>query len=254
MDSLNDTAFDRNINLLHHIAICDDDAVFCREFKECVKTVADKLHMKYHISVWNHAADLIRYLEEKNKVDLLFLDIELDRENGVQIGKYIREKLTDYEMQVVYVSREQGYAMQLFEIEPMDFLIKPVATEQLKKVMTRFLKKQSLTGKLFAFKAEHGTEQLPYDHIYYFQSMNHKVEIHTLGGQKEFYGKLSEVESAAPDFFLRIHKSFLVNENFVSRFHYDSVILRNGEELTISKAYRNTVREYVQRKMEELYE
>lgn len=240
--------------MLSNIAICDDDVFFCRELKDQVKTAADDLHMEYHISIWNHAADLVQYLEEKNKVDLLFLDIELDTENGVQIGKYIREKLTDYEMQVVYVSREQGYAMQLFEIEPMDFLIKPVAMEQLKKVMTRFQKQQSRTGKMFAFKAEHGTEQLPYDDIYYFQSMNHKVEVHTPDGQKEFYGKLSEVESATPDFFLRIHKSFLVNENFVSRFHYDSVILRNGEELTISKAYRNTVKEYAQRKMEELYE
>ena len=111
----------------------------------------------------------------------------------------------------------------------------------IEKVLERFLKQQLYSGKLFTFKEEYGTAQIPYDSIWYFQSMNHKVILHTKEGQREFYGKLSEVETCVPKHFIRIHKSYLVNEWFISRFHYDKVILRNEQELTISKTYRNAV-------------
>ena len=83
---------------------------------------------------------------------------------------------------------------------------------------------------------------LPYGSIWYFQSMGHKILIHMLEGQKEFYGKLTDVEAIVPDYFVRIHKSYLVNENFISRFQYDKVILRNEQKLTISKSYRSAIR------------
>ena len=72
-----------------------------------------------------------------------------------------------------------------------------------------------------------------------------KIIIHTLDGQREFYGKLSDIEPTVPEYFIRIHKSYLVNEYYISRFHYDSVILRNEQKLTISKSYRNIVHERV---------
>ncbi len=141
--------------------------------------------------------------------------------------------------------------MQLFETEPMDFPVKPIDATQIEKIMMRFLKQKSNFGNFFSFKEEHGNAKIPYDSIWYFQSMNHKVLIHTADSQREFYGKLNDVENLAPDYFVRIHKSYLVNEYFVSRFHYDKVILRNDQKLTISKSYRNAVQERIRQSMKD---
>ena len=230
---------------MFQIAICDDDHLFCEQFKECLDTVIKKLNMDCSIAVWDKGSELKKYLANKNKVNLLFLDIELGESNGVSLGNFIREELSDFQTQIVYISHEPGHAMELFETEPMDFLVKPIGKETIEKIMKRFMKKQIGMGKVFTFKEEHGDAKISYEAIWYFQSMNHKVVIHTIDGQKEFYGKLSDVESKAPDYFLRIHKSFLVNEHFISRFHYDKVILRNEQKLTISKPYRNIVRERI---------
>ena len=142
--------------------------------------------------------------------------------------------------------------MQLFETEPMDFLVTPVKQEKLVQILQRFIRQQSGLGKLFVYKDGHGKAQIPYTSVWYFQSMNHKVVIHTMDGQKEFYGKLEEVASAAPDFFVRIHKSYLVNEYYINSFHYDKVILRGGQKLAISKSYRNAIQERISKQAEEI--
>lgn len=237
---------------MFQMAICDDDKMFSENFKNCLEIIVKKLNIECNILIWHKGSELIKYLTQRNKVDLLFLDIELMESNGINLGKFIREELLDFQMQLVYISYEQRYAMQLFETEPMDFLVKPIETEQLEKVLQRFLKKQMGVGKIFTFKEEHGKAWIPYASICYFQSMNHKVVVHTIEGQKEFYGKLADIENITPDYFVRIHKSYLVNECFISRFHYDKVILRNNQKLTISKSYRSVIRNRIGQQVEEM--
>lgn len=236
---------------MFQIAICDDDKLFCEQFINCLNTAIKKLRIECSFLVWQEGKELIEYLVQKNQVDLLFLDIELEESNGVNLGKFIREELLDFQTQLVYVSHEQGYAMQLFETEPMDFLVKPVEQGQIEKVLQRFLKQQASMGRVFTYRNVHGNVQIPYASIWYFQSMNHKIVIHTIDGQKEFSGKLTDIENMAPDYFVRIHKSYLVNEFFVNRFHYDKVIMRNNQKLTISKTYRSMVQDRISQRMGE---
>lgn len=60
--------------------------------------------------------------------------------------------------------------------------------------------------------------------------------------RKTFYGKLSAIEEQAPDFFLKIHKSYLINRNYVKEFTYEQVKMTNGDLLSISKVNRADVR------------
>ncbi len=234
---------------MYYIGICDDDKLFCENFKNCLERVTKELNIDCNISIWYEGKTLQDYLINKNRIDLLFLDIILLESDGVSIGKFIRENLSDFELKLVYISHEPGYAMQLFETEPMDFLVKPIDINKITKIFTRFLKQKNEAGKIFTFKEEHGDAHISYDSIWYFQSMNHKIMIHTIEGQRVFYGKLTDIENIAPDYFVRIHKSYLVNENFIKRFHYDRVILRNDEKLTISKTYRDIVQTRVRQRM-----
>ncbi len=236
---------------MFQIAICDDDKMFCESFRNCLEKIQSRMNVECNISIWHKGCELLEYLANKNKVDLLFLDINLKESSGVSIGRFIREELADFKIQLVYISYEQRYVMQLFETEPMDFLIKPIEEEKVEKVLQRFLKRQVSAKKIFTFKEEHGNVRIPYDSIWYFQSMNHKVIVHCIEGQKEFYGKLTDVEDMAPDYFVRIHKSYLVNEHYVSRFHYDKIILQNNQKLTISKSYRSAVQNRIGRKEED---
>lgn len=236
---------------MFQIAICNDEQLFCEYIKEQILACTGKMQAECKIWVYHTGTELRKALEQRNRVDLLFVDIGLADDNGIELGKFIREELQDFQMQLVYLSHEQGYAMQLFQTEPMDFLIKPIKKEQLEGVLQRFFRQQAGMRKIFMYRRGHGVGQIPYHSILYFQSMNHKVVIHTAEGPKEFYGKLKEVEDAAPDYFVRIHKSYLVNEHFISQFQYEKIILRNGQTLTISKSYRSIIQGRVYRHVEQ---
>ena len=67
---------------------------------------------------------LCEYLKSSSSVDLLFLDIELPKCNGVEVGKYIREKLENEETEIIYISSKTNYAMKLFLMQTDGFSCK----------------------------------------------------------------------------------------------------------------------------------
>ena len=138
---------------MFQIAVCDDDKIFCKQLQRDLDILVKKLNIDCNITIWHTAEELWAYLTSNSKVDLIFLDIEFLKLDGVSLGRFIRERLFDYQIQLVYMSHERGYAMQLFETEPMDFLVKPITPVHIEKVLQRFLKQQSGFGKIFTFKA-----------------------------------------------------------------------------------------------------
>ena len=227
---------------MFHIAICDEENSFCENLKNYLECISERFNIKFEISIWNKEDEFIEYITDKNKVDLLFLEIELGECSGIKIGKFIREQLSDFSMQIVYVSYDKSHAMQLFQTTPLDFIIKPVSKEQIENILERFLAQKTGTENKLLFKEKHKNVQIEYSYVCYFQSANHKIIINKTEGTNEFYGKLTDVERDAPDSFIRIHKSYLVNEQFVKSFFYDSVLLKNDKKLPISKTYRSNVR------------
>lgn len=238
--------------IMFQIAICDDDAIFLQEFHKTLEGITEMLGMECNIKEWQEEKELKESLRKQPRVDLLFLDIELKDSLGVELGQYIREILGNYQLQIVYISHEQSYAMQLFETTPLDFLVKPITKERLESVLKRYIKKQEGTGKLFTCKTAQGMVMLPFASIMYFQSRGHKLIVHTMEGQQLFYGKLEEVEKFVPEYFVRIHKSFLVNEYFITSYRYDKVCLLDQQQLNISRSYINEIQKRIRKHVEDM--
>lgn len=237
---------------MYQIAICDDDSEFREIFQKLVKAVVEDLGTEAKFLQWSTLEQAKNILQQGQKTDLLFLDIELNKHKGMELGRFIREDMLDFETQIVYVSHEQGYAMELFDTEPLGFLIKPVTKEMLYDVCRRFLRRQKKGKKFFYYKDRLETKVIFYGEILYFRSIGHKIAVCTKEGIQEFYGKLGEVEEQVPDYFLRIHKSFLVNSHYIQSYRLDKVILYNGEELIISRSYKEQVRAFVVKRLEEM--
>ena len=89
---------------------------------------------------------LFSNIEEEGLFDILFLDIELGFETGIEVGAKIRSNLKNETMQIVYVSAKEEYAIQLFDIRPMNFLVKPINYKKLAFVLDEY-------ERLFGFKS-----------------------------------------------------------------------------------------------------
>ena len=227
---------------MYTIGICDDAQNICAEIEYMIHGIAQRENISICIKTWKNGEALCDYLEEGSPLDVLFLDIEMMELNGIEVGKYIRNRMDDHRMQIIYISGMQSYAQQLFQFHPLEFLVKPIDEKKLCETLLlalRMLGKRE--GRLdYSYKGDH--YYFDYSKIIYLSSRGREIQLFTIDGEYRFYDKLSSVMERLPSYFWRIHKSFLINTDHVQRFRYDSVELTNGSNLPISKAFRKEVR------------
>ena len=246
-----------------NIGICDDGLNTCAFFESTIRKYAKKKLLQVQVECWNSGETLKNALMNGDHIDVLFLDIEMYGLSGIDIGKYIRNQMDDHCMQIIYISGKSFHTKDLFQVQPMDFLEKPVTDVQIEAALDLAVK---LTGKWngrFEYKVGREYYYLLYRDILYFTSYGRMIRImlvNSLGDAKrgwedslfleddnkiEFYGKMTKVLEKLPVGFQRIHHSYIINTMYVRRYQYDQVELATGCVLPISKSYRKEVRHQI---------
>lgn len=224
------------------VAICEDEPVICSQIQGFLEQIAEDLKVVCRIDCFFTGEELCEEMKHQG-YDLIFLDIELPKMNGMEAAKFIREELEDEMVQIAYISAKQEYAMELFEFRPIHFLIKPLDRMKLEKVVEKYLKITSQNQQIFTYKKRFDIYQLPISDILYFESKGRKITIVTRNGEDEFYGSLKEIESYIRDrYFLWIHKSILVNYRYITKLTYEQAEMINGVKLPISQSRRVEIR------------
>jgi DNA-binding LytR/AlgR family response regulator len=234
----------------YRIAICDDEEFTCTSLEGMIRDILMENSLKTKVDLFFLGRDLKRELDSGTVYDFIFLDIELGDISGVDIGKYLREAVSDVRTQIVFISSKTQYAMELFQVQPLDFLAKPISRESIDKTLKRGLKIIGTLQDHFEYAAGNSMVRIPYFRIQYFESVGRRIRIVTNENDIWFYGKLSHVNEKLPDTFIRIHKSYIVNYNAVMEFKYDRVTLIDHTELSISRPYRDEIRRCLMKRME----
>lgn len=234
----------------YRIGICDDDKELCSRLEEQICDIARELSVKAEVEVWYSGEGILGDLEKGIQLDLIFLDIELVQKDGISVGKFIRDEMEDIQTHIVYISSKQNYAMQLFKIQPLDFLVKPVSGEQIKEVLVRSIRQKQGLKSCFEYQKGSSVFRIPTKDIVYFASMDKKIRLVTRDGEEEFYGKLKNIAEGLPAGFMAIHQSYIVNQFYVSEYSYDCVKMYDGTVLSISKPYRKEIRSKIKQDRE----
>ena len=225
------------------IAVVDDNEMIRKQVKRFLNTYALKNSVVFEIYTYEDGHLLTLDINHEMHFDLIYLDIEMPIQNGIQVGHWIREIAQDEWMQIVFISGKDGYDRKLFSINCLDFLSKPICYSDLERTANRFRKLTRRPEDVFTFQNNHVLQRVPIANILYFESTNRKVNIITTTDMLEFYDKLDNVESQVPSQFFRIHKSFLVNYYHIRKFEYDNVIMSNQKRLPISQSKRKEMRD-----------
>lgn len=226
------------------IAICDDEIGTCSEIEQMIGAFAKSRAIQTETEVFYSGETLYASLQARERFDLVFLDIQLLRLDGVAVGKQIREQLGDEMISIVYISSKESYAMRLFQVRPLDFLIKPLTQEKITAILEKYIRLHEAVKKEFLYKSGKSICKLYLDEIRYFSCSGKKFEIHTGTDVKTCYGAMKEIwRQVEGRGFWIIHKSYIVNHAFVSVYHYDSVEMTDGEVLPISQKYRRQMKE-----------
>lgn len=228
------------------IGICDDDEAFSLELERYLLEYARRKEIRIDAEIFVSAQALLENIQEQGIFDILFLDIELDESSGIEIGKQIRSDLKNETMQIVFVSAKEEYAMQLFDIRPMNFLVKPINVAKVAYIMDEYSRLFSFQNRFFTYHVGKREYKVNEQSIIYFQSEGKKIKMVLQDEIKEFYGKLSDVsEGLNEHIFCPIHKSYVINIRYVAEYTKDSIAMVNGERIPISQS----MRKYVSRKI-----
>ena len=225
------------------IAICDDESTICSQIETILMNYSAEHNLLIETQIFYSGEELYRFLCGGETFDLLFLDIELKLLNGIEVGRKIREDLDNQLMQIVYISGKDNYYMDLFEVRPMHFLAKPIEAGEIIKDLRLAMKLTDRLGGTFTYKKGQESHRIALKDILYFESVNRQVKIVLTEGEDLFYGKLKDVLGQVAKYhFMQIHKSYIVNYLYVTKFSYEEVTMSDHAILPISQSKRKAAR------------
>ena len=220
------------------VAICDDEISQCAELENEILSFFQARAQACEVEAWADGKTLCEQIGAYDP-EILFLDIELPDNNGVYVGKYIRETLKNDRMHIVFISHKTSYALELFQIHPYDFFVKPIDAGLLKRTLAQLLQLEAVQQKTFTYTFNRASHAVPYGEIMYFSSMNKTITIHKTDGSEAFYyGKLSDIIPGLPFPFAVVSKSFIVNLKYIRTWKSDRVILADNTEIGIAQSKR----------------
>ena len=231
-----------------NIAILDDDINICGEIENILSKYLKKEYLKFNIDIFYSGKKFLEFLKNGKKYDILFVDIEIGDLTGLDVGKYIREILKDRYIKIVYVSFFKQYALELFDLEPTNFLIKPVKKEKIEETLSKILEVIDIETNIFTFKSERNIFKISLKDIIYFESIKDtkNIKIKTINMEKSFQDKISEVhKKIGTDIFIKVNKSIIVNFNYIEIFNPKelTITLSNNEDIKISRLRLNEIKE-----------
>jgi len=224
------------------IGVCDDQIAFTEYMYRLLTQYGKERREEISVKLFNSAEELLRGIEERESFEILLLDIEMNGMDGIALGKRLREMAN--RVLIIYVSGYDKYLRQLFEIEPFRFCSKPVDENELFEILDKAAARiKARNRETFRFQYGKNVVNLLCADISYLESSGRKIIVHSSNGIYEYYDKLDNAESElAGRHFVRIHKAYLINMDYVEAFQYEKVALRDGTILNISEKNRVRVR------------
>lgn len=225
------------------VAVCDDIHEAVTEITEYLMEYQQLKEQRLDITSFFNAEDLWEHLKA-NHCDLIILDIELVKMNGVELGQMVRKKLDDHAVNIIYISAMDTYDRQLFDVQPLNFLPKPIDKSKLYEAVNLVIRLIDDKNHIFAFKNRNGSHRLRIKEILYFESFGHDFKIVTDSGNFDFRANLLEIMSELSNYnFIQVHRSYIINYDKIRSIKYEELIMSNGDSIPISRNKRKEVRE-----------
>lgn len=219
------------------IAVCDDETTVTGQIETLLFDISEREHIPVDIDVFYSGHTLEQHVLDGKRYDLIYLDIQMKGGDGISAAESIRRK--DENALLVYISAYEKYMMELFRLDVLAFVKKPVEKAAFEKIFLDANQRICRKRFYFTYRYKNTESKIPCADILYFESRGRKILIHLKNSAPEsFNGKLSDVEAqmqAGKIPFLRTHKSYFVNYHAIRSRTKNEVTLTDGTVLPISR-------------------
>lgn len=218
-----------------HIAIVEDQVQERARIKTLLRELEAQENLQFTIAEFATGEAFL--LCEGTTFDIVLMDIEMPGMDGLETARALRE--TDPTVIIIFITNLAQYAVNGYEVDALDFIIKPVNqhsfTMKLQRAISRTEKR---SDDLIPVRKDRETSYVRASAVRYLEVSGHYVIYHTTSGDVMEYTTLKEAERRLNrPFFVRCNQCYLVNLRYVTAVNKNSVLL-DADELTISRPQR----------------
>ncbi|HOP74454.1 MAG TPA: LytTR family DNA-binding domain-containing protein [Bacillota bacterium] len=227
------------------IAICDDNEDDRQSLYHTLENFLNTKGIQARLFAYDSPNKLNSVIENKSfRFDIIFLDIIMGDMNGMECARFIRQQ--DKLVKIIFLTNSTDYVFEGYDVKATGYLIKPIKTDQLNKVLNQAITEISDIEKNSIYITNRGiTQRIPIDDILYLESENNKVNIFLAKNNEKItvYNKLNDFEQQQIKTFIRSHKSYLVNFLYIEKYANDKFILTDKTIIPISRKNREKAKE-----------
>ncbi|MBE9488412.1 MAG: response regulator transcription factor [Bacteroidetes bacterium] len=235
-------------NKQYNILIVDDEL----QARRLLTAYVEKINTLNLVGATHNVIDA-KAIMQKNKVDIILLDIHMPEISGLEFARSLKQKI-----EVIFTTAYSEYALEGFDLNITDYLIKPIAFNRffqaISKATDRLVMNHTLSEKEnninseeaqtdnhIIIRADHKIYKVNYSDLIYIEGQREYVTFHTTTRRITAYYSLKKLEEELPsNLFVRIHKSYIVSLKQIEIVETGGVII-NRQSIPIGKNYRNAL-------------
>ena len=229
------------------ICICDDDLLHSSQIEGIILNYGKKfLNISLEVEVCHSAESLLKEIDtNQTSYQILFLDIEMGKMNGIEAAAAIRKK--DSAMVIIFLTSYDRYTLKSFEVKPFRYVLKPVNAEDMTRILSHAIDEVMRNNQYLFYKHHNVQYQIRFDRITaIFSEKGRMIRVRTMNENESivFYGKIKEVETMLnPTMFVKVNSGTVINLNHVNIISGNEIDLIDGQIVTMSRSQRKAVKE-----------
>lgn len=226
-----------------NFVMCDDNLIILDRLEKMLESIFINNNIDANIILkTTNASDVINFVD-KNKVDVLILDINLKCEiNGCDIANIVRKK--NKNVYIIFTTGHLEYALLAYKYKTFDYLPKPIIEERLQETILRLLDDMKSTPSKF-IRLNNNKTIISEDEVNYIKKDGMKLVFCTNTRTYETYSSFNKIQNCLPENFIRCHKSYIVNVKNISDINSNknTIVFAPNEYCSIGAKYKNEIME-----------
>ena len=227
-----------------NIAICDDIIEELDIISSYVSKNIKDLDIPFKISSFSEGEDLLEHIKlSENNFDIIFLDIYMKFSNGIDIARRIRD--FDKECKIIFITSSKDHAIDSYDVSALHYILKPINEEKLSNAIKIAIESLHKENKQVVIMNKKGNYRISYKDILYVESKARVVNIYLKSSEViSFYSKLEDFfQSLKDERFLRCHKSFFVNMDYILKIENNCAFMCNNVIIPITSSKIAVIKE-----------
>ncbi len=230
------------------ILICDDENIYADELKSFIENYFLLRHLPAEITI---KCDPLDVVNDESIYEIAFLDIQMDNVDGLSLAKILKER--NSKVAIFFITSFGRYQDDAMDLNAFRFFEKPFDPERLRSGLDKVMEYIDRTYVDFFINANGAQKKIPADDILYVERDNRKVTLHTLDEKYITRESFNFWEDALQStYFYTVHKSFIVNLHYVTKYDYSELYLQDSIRIPIAprrqKDFRKFWFEYLRRR------